>query len=481
MHGRAGAARDFAGTRGPLDILPARMSRNPTIVVIGGGFSGTAVAAQLLRRGRPAHVVLVNRFGPIGRGVAYGTALEAHRLNVPAGAMSALPDDPDHFVRWARTRHDAIRPESFVSRRLYGEYLESLLREAEQHAVRGARLERLVGVARDVEPRARGGANVVFAGARLAADRVVLALGNYSPANPPAVGGEFYESARYVRDPWIRGSLDAVRPDESVLLLGTGLTMMDIALDLAARGARLPLFAVSRHGLVPRAHALRPPSPSADALPPGLDGPPRTVVRYARAIRRHARAHARKGGDWRDVLAALRPLTPELWSGLTLAERARFLRHVRPWWDVHRHRAPPETASAVEKMLVSGDLSVRAARILGYRPVAGEVEVTLRPRGAADSVRIHVQRVVNATGPSTDVRRIGDPLLDALLARGLLRPDPLALGLETASDLALLDSDGRPSRWLYLVGPLLKAGYWEATAVPELREHAARIAERFLP
>jgi uncharacterized NAD(P)/FAD-binding protein YdhS len=321
----------------------------------------------------------------------------------------------------------------------------------------------------------------VFAGARLKADRVVLALGNYSPANPPAVGAEFYETDGYVRDPWIRGSLEAIRPGESVLLLGTGLTMMDIAIDLAARGVRLPLFAVSRHGLVPRAHANRPPRPSEDALPPELDGPPRTVARYVRAIRRHARAHARNGGDWRDVVAALRPRTPELWSGLTQTERARFLRHVRPWWDVHRHRAPPETASAVERMLVSGDLSVRAARVLGYRAVAGEIEVMLRPRGGTEPVRIHVQRVVNATGPSTDVRRIGDPLLDALLGRGLLRPDALALGLETAPDLALLDADGKPSRFLYLVGPLLKADYWEATAVQELRAHAARLAELLLP
>lgn len=481
MHGRGAAIRARPGVRAPFAILDARMSRPSTIVVIGGGFSGVAVAAHLLLRGRPVRVVLVNRFGPIGRGVAYGTPLEAHRLNAPAGAMSALPDDPDHFVRWARTRDDAIGADTFVCRRVYGEYLESLLREAEQRAPRGARLERLVGVARDVEPRGGGGAEVVFAGARLAADRVVLALGNYSSANPPAVGGEFYESDRYVHDPWVRGALDAVRPGESVLMIGTGLTMMDIALDLSARGVRLPLFAISRHGLLPRPH-VRPVAPaSPDALPPGMAAPPRTVARYTRLVRRHVAERAASGGDWREVITALRPVTPELWMGLTHAERARFLRHLRPLWDVHRHRAPPETASEIGRMLASGDLSVRAARILGYRPVAGEVEVMLRPRGAAESVRIHVHRVVNATGPSTDVQRIGDLLLDALLARGLLRPDPLGLGLETASDLALLDTEGRPSRFLYLVGPLLKADYWEATAVPELRAHAARLAERLLP
>lgn len=459
------------------------MSRHaPTIVVIGGGFSGTAVAAHLMRRGRPVRVVLVNRFGPIGRGVAYGTRIEAHVLNVPAGGMSALPEDRDHFVRWARTRDDGIRAGTFVSRRVYGEYLESLLREAEQHATRTARLERLVGVARDVELRPGGdGAEVVFAGARIAADHVVLALGNYSPSNPAAVGGEFYESDRYVRDPWVRGALDAVRPGESVLMLGTGLTMMDIALDLAARGARLPLFAVSRHGLLPRAHRTDLPAAGADARPPGLDGPPRSIARYTRLVRRHVAAHAAAGGDWRDVVGALRAITPALWMGLTLEERSRFLRHLRPWWDVHRHRAAPETARAIETMLAAGDLSVRAARILGYRAVAGEVEVTIRPRGASEAGRVHVDRVVNCTGPSTDVRRVADPLLDALLARRLLRPDPLSLGLETAADGALLDAAGRPSRVLYLVGPLLKADHWEATAVPELRQHAARLAERLLP
>jgi len=177
----------------------------------------------------------------------------------------------------------------------------------------------------------------------------------------------------------------------------------------------------------------------------------------------------------------VRAIAPSLWGGLTPEERSRFLRHVRPWWDVHRHRAAPVTARAIEKMLLSGDLSVRAARILGYRAVANEVEVTIRPRGASESVRVHVDRVVNCTGPSTDVRRIGDPLLDALLARDLLKPDPFGLGIETAADGAVLDAVGRPSRVLYCAGPLLKADRWEATAVPELRRLAARLAERLLP
>jgi uncharacterized NAD(P)/FAD-binding protein YdhS len=453
----------------------------PTIVVIGGGFSGTAVAAHLLRRGKQARIVLVNRYGPIGRGVAYGTRIETHVLNVPAGGMSALADDRDHFVRWARTRHDTIGPDTFVSRRLYGEYLESVLREAEHQAPRAASLERLVGVARDIEIRPDGlSAEVVFAGARLHADRVVLALGNYSPSNPAAVGGEFYDGARYIRDPWIRGSLDVIRPGESVLMMGTGLTMMDIATDLAGRGVRLPLFAVSRHGLLPRAHQSGRGQPPQGAFPPGLDSPPHTIARYLRVVRAHVEIHTARGGDWRDVIGSLRAITPALWSRLRPIERARFLRHVRPWWDVHRHRAAPVTAEAIDRMIASGDLSVRAARILGYRTLPNEVEVTIRPRGASAAGRIHVDRVVNCTGPSSDVRRVGDTLLDALLSRRLIRSDSFGLGLETGEDGALLAADGRPSQVLHLVGPLLKARYWEATAVPELRQHAAWMAERLL-
>ncbi len=228
----------------------------PTIAVIGGGFSGSAVAINLLRRARPVRVVLVNRYGPIGRGVAYGTRLEAHVLNVPAGGMSVLEDDPTHFLRWARGRDPAIEAGTFVSRRLYGEYLAQSLDEAARGATAEAALERVVGEVRELALPADGtGTRLAFAdGSRREADHVVLALGNYSPNDPPAEGADFYRSERYVRDPWVRGSLETIRAGESVLLLGTGLTMLDIALDLAGRNVAIPIRAVSRHGLLPMPH-----------------------------------------------------------------------------------------------------------------------------------------------------------------------------------------------------------------------------------
>ena len=467
--------RHSDGSDSGLKLVGPPETRPPvSIAVVGGGFSGVAVAAQLLRRGRPVKVTLVNRFGPIGRGVAYRTRIEAHVLNVPAGGMSALPHDPEHFLRWAQGRNGAVAPNTYVSRRLYGEYLESVLRESEG-AAGEASLERLVGEVIDGEPDA-GGIWLTFAdGSRRHFERVVLALGNYSPANPPVEGADFYASERYVRDPWIRGSLDVIRPGESVLMLGTGLTALDIAVDLAGRGVALPLRAISRHGLRPHPHA---PALLGAPPPPDLLSLPMTARGLLAAIRRAART---PGSDWRGVLGALRSATPGLWQELYLAERARFLRHLRPYWDVHRHRAAPETWTAVERMREAGEIQFRAARLVRFEPTSDGVRVVARPRGKNDTEAFFVERVVNCTGPSSDVRRIGDRLLDALRRRGLVVPDSLALGLEVSEELELLDANGRPSPHLYLVGPLLKARFWESTAVPELRAHAARLAERLLP
>lgn len=461
-------------SRGSLTLVGSREPVTPrSIAVVGGGFSGVAVAAQLLRRGRPVRVTLVNRFGPIGRGVAYRTRLEAHVLNVSAGGMSALPDDPEHFLRWARGRNGAVGANTFVPRRLYGEYLQFLLREAEG-AAQASSLERVVGEVLDVEPDG-GGACLSFAdGSRRRFDYVVLALGNYSPSNPPAEGADFYASERYVRDPWIRGSLDVIRPRESVLMLGTGLTALDIALDLAGRGAAVPLRAVSRHGLQPHPQAPAKTGP----LPADLVSLPLTTRRLLAAVRHAAGS---PGNDWRGIVGALRPATPGLWQELNLAERSRFLRHVRPYWDVHRHRAAPATSAAVQRMREAGEFQVRAARVLRYEPTTDGVRVVVRARGASQTEALFVERVVNCTGPSSDVRRLGDRLLDALCKRGLAVPDPLSLGLEVSEELALVGADGRPSPFLLLVGPLLKARFWEATAVPELRAHAAALAARLLP
>jgi uncharacterized NAD(P)/FAD-binding protein YdhS len=309
------------------------------------------------------------------------------------------------------------------------------------------------------------------------AHRVVLAVGNYTPSDPRQLDGPFCRSARYIRDPWEPGALDRVALDSPALLIGTGLTLLDIALDLRARGMRAPMHAISRRGLLPTPHRSPSVAPDRSHRPPGIETAAPTARLYLRAVRRHVRALASQGVDWREVINSLRPITAQLWQRLGVTERARFLRHLRPYWEVHRHRAAPELHIALERLLASGELVVSAARIVDCTERAQSVEVIVRARAMPELRTLRVGSVVNCTGPNTDTRTLRDPLIDALSARGVLHRDPLGLGIEVALDGALLDARGAPSPVLYYVGPFLKARDWEATAVPELRLYAQRLAE----
>jgi uncharacterized NAD(P)/FAD-binding protein YdhS len=452
-----------------------------TIVIVGGGFSGTLVAAHLLRGEwrDDLHVVLVNRSGPLARGVAYGTRSAAHVLNVPAARMSAFPDDEEHFLRFARGRDEAVAGGDFVPRSVYGDYLERVLEDAVAAAPAGTRFTHRVARVVDVRPVPGAGAEVTLEGdegpSALAADQVVLAAGSYAPAHPPVPDRAFLAGdPRYVRDPWAPGALDAVDRDRPVLLVGTGLTMLDIALELHGRGMGAPMHAVSRHGLLPRPHRAPASPPRPVALDAALLAGPATVRRYLREVRRAVAAHP--DVDWRDVLASIRSMTPALWAALPLAERARFLRHVQPYWDVHRHRAAPGISAAVDALVEEGRLRVAAGRLLRLDGGPEGVAARFRRRKTGTIDEVRVGAVVNCTGPSANVVTMGEPLLDSLLRQGLVTPCPLGLGIRAAPGYALRDAKGNASEVLFHTGPLLRADHWESTAVPELRVHAARLA-----
>lgn len=457
-------------------------SNTPTVVIVGAGFSGTLVAAHLLGGDarRPLRVVMVNKSGRLARGVAYGTRSSRHVLNVPAGRMSAFAADEDDFLRFARQRDPAVSGGTFVPRQLYGQYLEHVLLSAQSRGPRGTVLEHVADEVIDVLADDAGSrARVVLAeGPPIPTDAVVLALGNYLPSNPSLGDAAIFRSPAYVRDPWAPGALDGIAADAPLFLLGTGLTMVDVALELQSRGHTAPMMAVSRRGLLPQPHRPAGAPPSYAHLPPDLVACGPRAVEYVRAVRRHVRHVSAAGVDWRDVVASLRPVTPRLWARLDDVERARFLRHVRPYWDVHRHRMAPELWQGVQAMVQSGGLTIRAGRLIRAAEHASGIRVEYQRRGQHALETVEVARLVNCTGPESDVRRVQDRLLSALLVSGQISTDALGLGLRVTDSLAVVRADGSPSPAISLVGPLLKGRFWEATAVPELRVHAAALAWR---
>jgi uncharacterized NAD(P)/FAD-binding protein YdhS len=453
----------------------------PTIAIIGAGFSGTLVATHLLRQARfPLRVHLLERdAGHFGRGVAYSTALGCHLLNVPAGNMSAFPDEPNHFLRWAEGQGaklldppwvTEIGPKTFLPRRAFGEYLGWVLDEAERGAHPGVRLERRMEKVSGLAVGPNGGVELRFAGGdRLSADRAVLAVGNFPPGNPAVADPGFYQSARYHRNPWLPGVLERLLAAESCLLIGSGLTMVDWAMTLAQSGYGGRIHVVSRRGLWPQTHRLGPSAPFV--LDPEA-GPPKLTA-WLRAVRDAIHA---ADGDWRPVVDALRPATQALWRSLPLPEQRRFMRHLRPFWDVHRHRIAPAVAERLEALAESGQLVRHVGSIQAYREFGEGVEVSMRRRASDATETIRVGAVVNCSGSEANYRRLESALIRNLLEQRLICPDALSLGIMAAPDGAVIDAGGVASDRLYTLGPPQKGLLWETTAVPELRGQAQRLA-----
>jgi uncharacterized NAD(P)/FAD-binding protein YdhS len=452
-----------------------------TIAIIGGGFSGTMLAAHLLRApaAPPLRIALIERTGRFGGGVAYGAASPLHLLNVPAGRMSAFHDDSEHFLRWLRTKTPDAQGGAFVPRPLYAEYLESILSDAARSTAPGATLDRISAAAHDITPAASSLHIAISNGNALTADVVVLATGNFPPANPALADSSFLRDPRYIKDPWSPGALESLSGQEPKLLIGTGLTMIDVALEISSGPGRAPIHAISRRGLLPQAH--RPPRSSYHPpTPTDINTWPRTALGILRRVRAEvARGNAR-ATDWRETLTALRAVTPDLWRSLPEAEQRRWLTHLRPFWETHRHRAAPEAWARIEDLTRSRRLRVQAARLIAIEPRENALHVRLQPRGQSAETSLDIARVINCSGPETALARTGDPLLTALHKRALIASDPLFLGLQATPDGAAIDASGRASKNLYVLGPLRRAQLWETTAVPELRIQARDLAAHVL-
>jgi uncharacterized NAD(P)/FAD-binding protein YdhS len=444
------------------------------VAIIGGGFTGVTLAAQLLRKGNDAlSVVLIERGAPLGRGVAYGTQYGWHLLNVPTSNMSAFPDDPEHFQHWALANYDSgVEPASFLPRRIYGQYIESIIREtADQHRdqFEWRQDEALHVVCTD------GKAEVfLHSGDVIIADKVVLAVGNFPPSNPYLPGRE-HRGQRYVSFAWSADALDQVAFNSSVLLVGSGLTSVDQVVALRAREFRGTVHIISRRGLLPQRHKETTPWP-----PFWNESAPRTARGLMRLVRNQVRTASKQGIDWRAVIDSLRPFTPRIWRSLPLAEKRRFLRHVRPYWEVHRHRVAPEIGRLIGHQLLSGQVQIHSGRITRYSEDADGVDIIFCDRRSGKEQLLTVDRVINCTGPEADCRKLDDPLLSSLRKQNLARPDPLFLGLDLSDDGALIDAHGKPSDFLYAIGPSRKGSLWETTAVPEIREQASELATLLL-
>src|SRR3984885_3185692 len=429
-----------------------------TFVIVGAGFSGTVLAANLLRRppADRADIVLIERSNVMGRGVAYAAHEFPYLLNVPAARSSADSRDPLQFLRFAQARLPNVGREDFLPRALYGDYLQDLLLRAEREAPPQVRLIRVFGEVTGIAPGVGAALAAEFADrAPIQGDALILALG--SPSVPvPHWAEKLHGHAAFRQDP--RDLPETLGSEHSVLIVGNGLTMADAASVLSRHPERVPtLHTISRRGLMPKTQM---PFDTGAMRGSGemLLSSAHSLRKLLRASRDLVREVEKLGRDWREAITFIRGLVPALWRHLPEAERRRFVRHLQVHWDTHRHRLPPQITERLENLRRSGKLQVRAGRIQNVVAVdRRRLAVTWRPRGSAATAQLTVDMVVNATGPNYNIERSTDPLMTSLRAAGLVSPDSLQLGLRTARFGACVDVHGRASERLFYLGPMLRA------------------------
>ncbi|TXK49239.1 hypothetical protein FVR03_06635 [Pontibacter qinzhouensis] len=459
------------------------------IAIVGGGLSGTLAALRLLQSAKEGTTIylLEKEEEKLYRGVAYSSKLPFQPLNVPASCMSLFPEKPVDFADWLiknQPHYNLNLPEqhiadAFIPRFIFGDYVAQRLKEAEADALAGVQLRQVKSTVLFIEPNPFTGVCSVRLkdGSLIKAHKVVLAPGNLPPLNVPIRNMAFYSSDRYKASPWAADALEALPTDAPVLLIGSSLTMVDLVGSLHARGHSGRIYVVSRHGMLPKAYNLGAKPLKLAPLPTIVFD---TVTNALRYVRETVAEAAADGYTWHSVIDALRTAIPVIWQRWPIEEKKRFLRHVRPFWEVHRHRMPDSSALLLQQLQEQGQLVVLAGTLETITLSADTAKVVIRKRGQQRNEIIAVARVINCTGPLCDYIKSTDPLLRQLLNQGLIKPDMLRLGLETTAEGNLVGADNNPNYNLFTLGPPRKGMLYESTALHEIRQQAVALAEAIL-
>lgn len=449
-----------------------------TVSIVGGGFSGVAIVLQLIRqhKGELLKVNVIEKRNGDGIGTAYSTRSPHHLLNVPAGRMGVYPDDPGHFYRWLQANHPRFDANDFVPRKIYCEYLNAEMRSALAAKANALSVERISGEAVSIT-KGRSGYEITLRDGRFFySDKVVLALGNFAPANPPMKDMSYTSSPRYFNDPW-SGSLNGQLTDnDNILLIGTGLTMVDMLLDLYHTGFKGRITAISRHGFLPFKHVLGDPYPSFQNETADI----KSLQQLYDLIRKHHALAKKDGINWRAVLDSIRPFTQELWLQLPVSEKKKFLRHLNSMWSVLRHRIAPQCQQVIDELKSRGQLKVYPARLMKFVCTQNNINVSFRIRGTRQLHACDFSYVLNCTGPQGNYNRVNEPLVKQLLREGMIQGDALGMGLNATPEGKIIDRNGNISDSLLTIGPALRGILGESTAVPEIRKQAEQLANLIL-
>ena len=449
-----------------------------TICIIGGGFSGTITAIHLLQKSSAVSVKLINHNYPLVKGVAYSTLRREHLLNVPAGKMSAFAADPAHFSNWVLSKpeysdfHSPSIAHAFLPRMIYGKYLDEL---SALH-LKNERLEIISSKAVDVK-FSNGKYNVTTEnGHSTESDFLVLATGNFQPAPPKLQNPAALSSDNYFSNPWTNNFLERLQPDDSVLLIGSGLTMVDYVLSMTAAGFKGKIYSVSPRGYLPEGH-----TEQVAVYPDFLEEiKGKSLQHVFTSIIAHVQKAMEQNIPWQAVIDSVRPHAKTVWMGFSRKDKQQFISHVRHIWGVARHRLPVDAHKKIRELMQAGQLEVIGGRLQALSGMNNYFEAAIKLRKAQDVRTIHVSKIVNCTGPQINFNELNEPLVKSLLRQDLIAADELKMGIRALPSGNALNSKAEPVPRLYAVGSLLRGLMWETTAVPDLRVNAENVAAQII-
>lgn len=457
-----------------------------TIGIIGGGFTGTMTAVQLIERAQgPLSITIINERGTFSKGIAYDPYSKGHLLNVTAARMSAYPDRPNHFMdrvmslpSFANTERSLIA-NAYLPRYLYGEYLAAVWKDAQALADRKKINVRVVeDEAADIDVDARSATITLRGGERISVDRCVIASGNSEPRDPAIEHPAFYNSERYHKNPWKVDSVTGLDNKLPVLIIGNGLTMVDTVLGLLEHGFSNTIYALSPNGynILPHRHNGLAYTKLTDELHDSL-----SLHQLVALVNKHIRSVREFGVSAEPVIDSIRPHVQRIWKRLTTDERRVFMARLRHLWGVARHRIPLHIHDRLQQLRIDGRLRIISGKLIDLNEENDAVHVQHLDRKQNANASLRVARVINCTGPETDLMKLERSFLKNAMVKGLLTQDPLKLGIHTNTEtFAVIDAQGHAHERLFTLGSNLKGELWESTAVNELRAQAELLASDLL-
>ena len=446
------------------------------VLIIGGGFSGMMIAVNLLMEDTNVLITIVNDTYKPALGAAYSTKNNVHLLNVPAGKMSAFANKPSDFIDWLKSKKeyaylltDTIENE-FIPRTIYGTYLAEIVEKYKSHP----KINWINGTACDIKITNQGYDVVLKNNDTYSGDFLILASGNILPSNPPIKNESFYSSKNYFRNPWNDSFLYKMNRNKPVLIIGTGLTMIDCVLSLKSIQFKEKIYAISPRGYIPKPHSKAEVYPDFYA-----EIKDQSLLVILKAVRKHIKIAEDTGIPWQSVIDSLRPYVQNIWKSFTDKEKQQFISHVRHIWGVARHRLPQHIHSEIEDLIKTGQLEIIGGRINNIiETIENELDVEVLLRKQKSYKTIKASCAINCTGPQTNYETIENELYKNLIRKKIILPDTNRLGIKATISYEVLKSENTVHKNMYAIGSLLRGVLWETTAVPELKQQAYCIAQQ---